>query len=160
VTGVARSRLSSTFLAKTGTRAGDLGDLAQSLRGAQRVLSRPAALTIAAVLEGARALAKESGQGSAARRKREMVGLLRGCREAEQETRFLVRFFSQVWRLESILEVVKVFVARGVMPLFFYAWVMSSDVKAACSCRASIAHIRQSRPDHGLGFQVKVIQPF
>ena len=27
-------------------------------------------------------------------------------------------------------------------------------------CRASIAHIRQSRPDSGLGFQVKVLKTF
>jgi len=27
-------------------------------------------------------------------------------------------------------------------------------------CRANMAHVRQSRPDSGLGFQVKVLKPF
>ena len=27
-------------------------------------------------------------------------------------------------------------------------------------CRANMAHIRQSRPDSGLGFQVDVLEPF
>jgi len=29
-----------------------------------------------------------------------------------------------------------------------------------CCCRANMAHVRQSRPEYGLGFQVKVLKPF
>ena len=27
-------------------------------------------------------------------------------------------------------------------------------------CRTNMAHIRQSRPDYGLGFQARVLEPF
>ena len=32
--------------------------------------------------------------------------------------------------------------------------------KLGYRCRANMAHIRQSRPDSGLGFQVKILTPF
>ena len=34
------------------------------------------------------------------------------------------------------------------------------QVKRGRRCRANMAHMRQSRPDSGLGFQVKVLQTF
>ena len=97
VTGVARARLSAAFLERTGARAGDLGDVAQRLRGAQQLLSRPAPLSVRRVFEGARSIAAEKGAGSGARRRALMVGLLRGCRE--EETRYLVRFLLQNMRI-------------------------------------------------------------
>jgi len=38
----------------------------------------------------------------------------------------------------------------------FFAW----EYMVASRCRANVAHIRQSRPDSGLGFQVKVLKTF
>jgi ATP-dependent DNA ligase len=47
---------------------------------AQRLLHRPAPLSVASVFSTLRAIAEEKGQGAASRRQRLVVGLLRRCR--------------------------------------------------------------------------------
>ena len=37
---------------------------------------------------------------------------------------------------------------------------MTTVRKGSRGCRAKMTHIRQSKPDSGLGFQVKVLKPF
>ena len=43
-------------------------------------------------------------------------------------------------------------------------WALAEPARppheSACRCRADTAHARQSRPDSGLGFQVKVVEIF
>ena len=38
--------------------------------------------------------------------------------------------------------------------------VVSHERGTAVRCRANVAHLRQSRPDYGLGFQVKFLKTF
>ena len=84
VTGASRRRVLD--LAK---RVGDLGDAAARLAKGQVTLRRPKPLTAAETLESLRAIAAESGAGSAGRRASLVAGLLR--RAGPRETRYRAR---------------------------------------------------------------------
>jgi len=43
--------------------------------------------------------------------------------------------------------------SRGAALTLFGGWMFHR-------CRANSAHVRQSLPDYGLGFQVKILEPF
>lgn len=63
----------------------------------QTTLHRPAPLTVPGVFATLRKIAGEKGPGSAARRQRAILQLLRSCRDCE--TRYLIRTLVQVLAL-------------------------------------------------------------
>ncbi|KAK9865080.1 hypothetical protein WJX84_011403 [Apatococcus fuscideae] len=91
-TGAQRSRLREMY-----KEHGDLGDVAQACRHTQTILHRPAPLTVSGVFAALRQMAVEKGAGSAGRRQRSVLALLRSCRECE--TRYLVRTLVQNLRV-------------------------------------------------------------
>ncbi|XP_043196470.1 DNA ligase 1-like isoform X2 [Amphibalanus amphitrite] len=68
---------------------GDLGLVAESSKSRQRMMFRPAPLTVAGVFKTLKDIAMMSGQASMTKKVEKMQGLMVACRHAE--TRFIVR---------------------------------------------------------------------
>eukprot|EP00898_Chlorokybus_atmophyticus_P005360 jgi/Chlat1/5825/Chrsp4S06177 len=105
-TGVARARLRELYVEK-----GDLGDVAQACRQTQRMLMSPPPLRIRQVYKAVRQISKESGSGSAERKKAIVLQLLRACREREPQ--YVVRTLVQHLRIGAVLKSVLPALARA-----------------------------------------------
>ncbi|MEW5298883.1 MAG: hypothetical protein WDW36_001957 [Sanguina aurantia] len=79
------------------TQHGDLGDVAQACRRGQPLLRPPAPLTVAKIFATLRSMALDKGTGSATRRQKQVVSLLRSSRDCE--VKYLVRTLIQNLRV-------------------------------------------------------------
>ena len=120
--GVGGASVSSAVMEATGAtkgamreayrRCGDLGDVAAEMRTAQRTLAAPAPLTVPGIYKTLLQIAREGGQGSAARRHGAMVRLLRAARGAD-ELRYLVRILLSNLRIGATDKLVLASLAKA-----------------------------------------------
>lgn len=91
---------------------GDLGDIAQSVSRAQRLLLPPPPLTIRGVIDAMHSIAAQRGHGSAGRKQAIASKLLRSCRETE--VKYLVRTLVQNLRIGVNITTALTSLARAV----------------------------------------------
>ncbi|KAK9840432.1 hypothetical protein WJX74_009841 [Apatococcus lobatus] len=132
-TGAQRSRLREMY-----KDHGDLGDVAQACRHTQTTLHRPAPLTVAGVFASLRQMAVEKGPGSAGRRQRSVLALLRSCREIE--TKYLVRTLVQNLRVGANWRSVIGALARAIVIHQQGARVPKQRLEAAAAAASAAFH--------------------
>ncbi|KAL4435464.1 hypothetical protein ABPG77_006226 [Micractinium sp. CCAP 211/92] len=133
-TGTSYARISTLY-----RELGDLGDVAQACKRNQAVLQRPAPLTVPGVFATLQQMSREKGQGSAARRQRLVLSLLRACREAE--TKFIVRTLIQALRVGANWRSVIPAIGRAVLLHREGAKVPKARLDAAAAAATAAFHV-------------------
>ncbi|KAL8161820.1 hypothetical protein V2J09_013309 [Rumex salicifolius] len=107
VCGTSKSKIREMY-----NNLGDLGDVAQECRQTQSLLVPPSALLIRDVFSTLQKISLQTGNGSTAKKKSLIVGLLRSCRE--KEIKFLVRTLVRNLRIGAMMKTVLPALAQAV----------------------------------------------
>ncbi|KAL4419767.1 hypothetical protein ABPG75_006865 [Micractinium tetrahymenae] len=133
-TGASHARISALY-----RELGDLGDVAQACKRNQAMLQRPAPLTVPGVFATLQQMSREKGQGSAARRQRLVLSLLRACRETE--TKFIVRTLIQALRVGANWRSVIPAIGRAVLLHREGAKLPKARLDAAAAAATAAFHV-------------------
>ncbi|XP_078431093.1 DNA LIGASE 6 isoform X2 [Wolffia australiana] len=106
--GVKRSKIRDLY-----NELGDLGDVAQSCRQAQTLLSHPRCLSVQNVFSVFNKISLETGNGSVTRKKLLIQYLMRSCREMEMK--FLVRTLVRNLRIGAMMRTILPALAQAVL---------------------------------------------
>jgi len=107
-TGASRAALSHAF-----QRLGDMGDIALELKVGVRTINEPTPLSVARVYETLRAVAKDKGAGSVARKKVLVKKLFVACKDTE--IRWIVRTLAQHLRIGAVTKTFLSAITRAVV---------------------------------------------